>query len=100
VVELCKGTFCSPFPARLRPHLCALRQPNPTPITRSTHPQICKLTELYEGSIIRATRRLDELLTQLGDAAGEVGDKRLQQQFKDAQATIRRDIIFAASLYI
>ena len=63
-------------------------------------PQVAKLTELYEGSIIRATRRLDELLTQLADAAAEVGDGRLKQQFLDAQASIRRDIVFAASLYL
>ncbi|KIY91440.1 hypothetical protein MNEG_16525, partial [Monoraphidium neglectum] len=61
---------------------------------------ICTLTELYEGSIIRATRRLDELLTQLADAAAEVGDGRLKALFLEAQASIRRDIVFAASLYL
>ncbi|GBF91342.1 hypothetical protein Rsub_03662 [Raphidocelis subcapitata] len=61
---------------------------------------VCAITELYEGSIIRAARRLDELLTQLADAAAEVGDGRLAEQFKEAQASIRRDIVFAASLYI
>lgn len=68
--------------------------------TFTTHTQICSLTELYEGSIIRATRRLDELLTQLATAAAEVGDERLKCLFLEAQASIRRDIVFAASLYI
>jgi ATP-dependent RNA helicase DOB1 len=61
---------------------------------------VCAITELYEGSIIRATRRLDELLTQLTDAAKEVGDGALAAKFQEAQASIRRDIVFAASLYI
>lgn len=58
------------------------------------------MTELYEGSIIRAVRRLDELLTQLSAASSEVGDQALGAAFLGAQATIRRDIVFAASLYI
>ncbi|KAI8476858.1 MAG: rRNA-processing arch domain-containing protein [Monoraphidium minutum] len=62
--------------------------------------EVCRLTALFEGSIIRATRRLDELLTQLADAAGEVGDGRLKALFLEAQAAIRRDIMFAASLYL
>ena len=62
--------------------------------------EVCSLTELYEGSIIRAVRRLDELLAQLGAAAAEVGDGGLQALFGEAQASIRRDIVFAASLYI
>jgi ATP-dependent RNA helicase DOB1 len=63
-------------------------------------PQVCGMTELYEGSIIRAIRRLDELLTQCAAAADEVGDKGLGDAFRGAQESIRRDIVFAASLYI
>jgi ATP-dependent RNA helicase DOB1 len=57
-------------------------------------------TDIYEGSIIRATRRLDELLQQLARAARVVGDESLAKHIEDANSTIRRDIIFAASLYI
>ncbi len=30
---------------------------------------ICKMTDIFEGSIIRATRRLDELMKELASAA-------------------------------
>jgi ATP-dependent RNA helicase DOB1 len=56
--------------------------------------------DIYEGSIIRATRRLDELLQQLTSAARVVGDSELAAHIEAANLTIRRDIIFAASLYI
>uniref|UniRef100_A0ABQ7GPW6 HUA enhancer 2 n=1 Tax=Dunaliella salina TaxID=3046 RepID=A0ABQ7GPW6_DUNSA len=62
--------------------------------------EICGITDIYEGSIIRATRRLDELLQQLARAARVVGDEGLAFHIEDANLTIRRDIIFAASLYI
>jgi hypothetical protein len=35
---------------------------------------ICAQTDLFEGSIIRATRRLDELMGELGSAARIIGD--------------------------
>ena len=57
-------------------------------------------TDLFEGSLIRAMRRLDELLAQLESAAQVVGDARLAASFKAASAAIRRDIVFAASLYV
>lgn len=57
-------------------------------------------TDIYEGSVIRATRRLDELLQQLARAARVVGDEAMALHIEAANATIRRDIIFAASLYI
>ncbi|KAL6759568.1 HUA enhancer 2 [Haematococcus lacustris] len=62
--------------------------------------EICGMTDIYEGSIIRATRRLDELLQQLAQAAKVVGDTDLAAHIEKANNTIRRDIIFAASLYI
>ena len=56
--------------------------------------------DIYEGSIIRATRRLDELMQQLTAAAKVVGDDALAARIEESNLTIRRDIIFAASLYI
>ena len=61
---------------------------------------ICRMTDIFEGSIIRATRRLDELMNELASAAKVIGDVGLEQKFKESAATIRRDIMFAASLYI
>ena len=57
-------------------------------------------TDIFEGSIIRATRRLDELMAQLAAAAGVAGDVDLKQRFEESVATIRRGVMFAASLYI
>lgn len=48
----------------------------------------------------RATRRLDELMQQLERAATVVGDTDLAAKFAAGRETIRRDIMFAASLYI
>ena len=57
-------------------------------------------TDLFEGSIVRAMRRLDELLQQLGRAAEAVGDKTLETKFTKASESIRRGIIFCNSLYL
>lgn len=61
---------------------------------------ICNMTDIFEGSIIRAFRRLDELMQQLARAAHVVGDEGLAAKIEESNLTIRRDIIFAASLYI
>lgn len=45
-------------------------------------------------------RRLDELMQQLQTAAGVVGDAVLAEKFAASRDTIRRGIVFAASLYI
>ncbi|KAK2080063.1 hypothetical protein QBZ16_002459 [Prototheca wickerhamii] len=62
--------------------------------------EICEMTDLFEGSIVRATRRLDELMGELERAALAVGDSTLAQKIDESRSTIRRDIMFAASLYI
>ena len=62
--------------------------------------EVCARTDLFEGSVIRATRRLDELMGELATAAAIVGDLDLEAKFRASSATIRRDIMFAASLYI
>ena len=56
--------------------------------------------DLFEGSFIRAVRRLDEVLSQLAAAADAVGDERLAGRFRGASGLIRRGIVFAASLYV
>lgn len=58
------------------------------------------MTDIFEGSLVRATRRLDELMGQLAAAAAAVGDMALAAKIREAGETIRRDIMFAASLYI
>jgi DeoR/GlpR family transcriptional regulator of sugar metabolism len=45
-------------------------------------------------------RRLDELMQNLQRAAGVVGDTKLAELFEASRDTLRRDLPFAASLYI
>lgn len=49
---------------------------------------------------MRAVRRLEELLRQLKDALEGVGETALAARFDEASTRMRRDIIFAASLYL
>jgi ATP-dependent RNA helicase DOB1 len=42
-----------------------------------TFEEICKMTDSFEGSIIRTLRRLDELLKQMDNAAKVIGNQVL-----------------------
>ena len=66
----------------------------------STFAEVMKLTDEFEGSIIRVIRRLEELLRQLASASLAIGNMELKQKFDDGSAKIKRDIVFAASLYL
>lgn len=62
--------------------------------------EICKLTDVYEGSLIRLFRRLDEVLRQMVMGAKVMGNEELAKKFEVAQGTIVRDLVGAASLYL
>lgn len=62
--------------------------------------EVCKLTDVFEGSIIRCLRRLEELLRQLGSAATAIGNTELKMLFEEGANNIRRGVVFAASLYL
>ncbi|XP_057797890.1 DExH-box ATP-dependent RNA helicase DExH9-like isoform X2 [Salvia miltiorrhiza] len=62
--------------------------------------EIMEMTPVFEGSLIRAIRRLEELLQQLIQAAKSIGETDLEMKFEDAVTKIKRDIVFAASLYL
>ncbi len=49
---------------------------------------------------MRAIRRLEELLRELHEAMKGIGNVELAEKFEAAGAKIKRDIIFAASLYL
>ncbi|KAL0279617.1 UNVERIFIED_CONTAM: hypothetical protein PYX00_001132 [Menopon gallinae] len=62
--------------------------------------KICQMTTIYEGSIIRAMRRCEEMLRQIVQAAKNIGDASMEEKFNEAIRLIKRDIVFAASLYL
>ncbi len=61
---------------------------------------ICALTNIFEGSIIRNIRRLEELLRQLASASMAIGNQELKRKFESGADSIRRGVVFAASLYL
>jgi ATP-dependent RNA helicase DOB1 len=61
---------------------------------------ICRLTDIFEGSIIRTLKRLEELLRQLANAALAIGNVELKNKFEEGADKIRRGVVFAASLYL
>ena len=60
---------------------------------------ITQLTDVQEGVIVRTIQRLDETLRDVKDAARVIGDPVLYQKMDAASTIIKRDIVFAASLY-
>ncbi|KAL0951772.1 hypothetical protein HGRIS_008443 [Hohenbuehelia grisea] len=61
--------------------------------------QITSLTDVPEGTIVRVINRLDETCREVRDAARVIGDADLFKKMEEAQIKIKRDIVFAASLY-
>lgn len=66
----------------------------------ATFSQICKMTDVYEGSLIRLFRRLEELIRQMVDGAKIIGNNELQEKMTKAMELIKRDLVSAASLYL
>ncbi|BGP51272.1 ATP-dependent RNA helicase mtr4 [Rhodotorula kratochvilovae] len=64
--------------------------------------EICKMTDVFEGSLIRVFRRLQELIRQMSMAAKAIGSEELEKKFNDALACLERpsSVAFAASLYL
>ena len=51
--------------------------------------QLCKMTSVFEGSLIRVFRRLEELLTQMAAAAKSIGNVELEQKFSSGIEKIK-----------
>ncbi|MQL74862.1 hypothetical protein Taro_007241, partial [Colocasia esculenta] len=66
----------------------------------ATFAEVIEMTDIFEGSIIRIARRLDEFLNQLRAAAHAVGEVDLEKKFEGASESLRRGIMFANSLYL
>ncbi|XP_031255224.1 DExH-box ATP-dependent RNA helicase DExH11 isoform X2 [Pistacia vera] len=61
---------------------------------------ICELTDVPEGMIVRTIVRLDETCREFRNAAAIMGNSALYKKMETASNAIKRDIVFAASLYI
>eukprot|EP00742_Colponemidia_sp_Colp-10_P011438 GILJ01012710.1.p1 GENE.GILJ01012710.1~~GILJ01012710.1.p1 ORF type:complete len:672 (-),score=157.26 GILJ01012710.1:2495-4267(-) len=64
--------------------------------------ELVGLTDAYEGDIVRMMRRLEEMLRQLAGAAksSHLGNAELHDKFSKGIDLIKRDIVFAGSLYL
>lgn len=62
--------------------------------------QICELTDVDEGTIVRCITRLDETCRDVRNCARVIGDPQLFGKMQKASESIKRDICFAASLYL
>ncbi|ORY47189.1 rRNA-processing arch domain-domain-containing protein, partial [Leucosporidium creatinivorum] len=62
--------------------------------------EICKMTDVFEGSLIRVFRRLQELIRQMSMAAKAIGSEELEKKFNDSLECLERhnSVAFAASL--
>ncbi|CRK90453.1 CLUMA_CG004113, isoform A [Clunio marinus] len=61
--------------------------------------EIMQLTDIKEGVIVRCIQQLHETLRDVKDAARIIGDPVLHSKMEEASNAIKRDIVFAASLY-
>lgn len=59
-----------------------------------------KVTDVYEGSLIRVFRRLEELLRQMAQGSKVMGNEELEQKFELALTKVKRDVVAAQSLYL
>ena len=66
----------------------------------ATFSKVTEMTDYFEGQIIRVIRRLEELLRDMANAAHIIGNPDLEKKFLDGITSIKRDIVFAASLYL
>lgn len=73
-----------------------------THLTNPSQPfsEIVQLTNVLEGSIVRCIVRLDETCKEVRNAARIIGDATLYRKMEEASRLIKRDIVFASSLYL
>ena len=69
------------------------------PASVQTFSAIMQLTDVQEGIIVRCIQRLDETLRDVKNAARTIGNPTLYEKAGEASTSIKRDIVFAASLY-
>ena len=60
---------------------------------------IMRGTDMFEGTFVRAARRLDELMMELHRAARAVGSTELADSFEKGAESLRHGVV-SASLYL
>jgi len=67
-----------------------------------TFAEICddKVSDIYEGSLVRTIRRLDELVKELILCVDLLGNNNLKEKLENISKKIKRGIPFTASLYL
>lgn len=58
-----------------------------------------ELTDVQEGIIVRCIQQLNETICDVKSVAKLTGDPKLYNKMEEASQAIKRDIVFAASLY-
>jgi len=61
---------------------------------------ISLLASINFPELIRAIRRMEEVLQQVILASKSIGETELEAKLEEAVSKIKRDIVFAASLYL
>lgn len=56
--------------------------------------------ELFEGSVVRAIRRMEEVMRQLVTACQVIGETELEAKFEECRTLIKRGIVFVDSLFL
>ncbi|KAH8922563.1 antiviral helicase [Atractiella rhizophila] len=64
--------------------------------------EVSQATDVFEGSLIRAFRRLQELLRQMSMAAKAIGNEELENKFQASLTCLERknSVVFNPSLYL
>jgi len=62
--------------------------------------EVCKMTEIFEGSIVRSMRRCEEIVRQMCAASKAIGEETLEKKLLLGLEKMRRDIVFSSSLYL
>merc|ERR1719487_2360948 len=66
----------------------------------STFAEIIKLTNMFEGELVRNIKRCEEILKQIVDAIKSVGNSNLVKLMKNSLKLLCKGLCFTTSLYI
>ncbi|XP_044744519.1 helicase SKI2W [Coccinella septempunctata] len=67
--------------------------------SKKSFAEIMQHTEYQEGIIVRCIQQLNDTICDVRDAAKTIGNIALRKKMEEASNAIKRDIVFAASLY-